>query len=130
MYAEDSFFTLTSTGRAGVLTMSLALALLMVGLVRVVPLRSAFARVGVAFMLFWLFVWLSPQAYYQLYRLLFDGLPQHWVIWPPRRPAEALRLLAFSGPETLSAHEQGALGWLMIAAALLRPFLFRRDAAN
>ena len=87
------------------------------------------SRLGAAYLGFWLFVWLSPQVYYQYYRLIFDGLPVQWVVGRPEL-GEAMRLLTFTGPANLSAHGQGVLGWAMLCVAFAGNISFRRDAAN
>ncbi len=131
MYENDSFFTLTASGQAGLAALSLGLSVLVLwALWRGTGGRAWPLRIAIALVAFWLFVWVSPQVYYQYYRLIFDGLPAQWVIWPPRGPWEALRLLTFTKPSNLSAHGQGILGWVMIVLASLRNMPFRRDAAN
>ncbi len=120
MYSEDSFFTLTELGQAGLIGLSALLSCGMAALVwLLVRGQAPWARVASGFALFWLFVWLSPQIYYAYYRLIIDGLPQQWVIgWP--QFGEALRYLAFAGPASLSAHGQGVLGWSLLLLALFR----------
>jgi len=70
--------------------------------------------------LFWLFIWLSPQVYYMYYRMIIPDLPLQWVIWPPENPLTAFKYLFFQGPQNLSAHGQGLLGWWLIVAPFLR----------
>lgn len=120
MYSEDSYFTLTPTGQIGLAILSGLLFLLVSAAVwRLTSSHSPFTRVAIAFVAFWLFVWLSPQVYYAYYRLIIDGLPRQWVIgWPPF--GDAVRYLTFTGYPTLSAHAQGLMGWAMISLALLR----------
>ena len=126
MYEGDSFFTLGLLEAAGVLAVS---ALLIVAVLR---LARRFYRGGGlgrrlvwAVALFWVFLWLSPQVYYAYYQIIFHGLPVQLVIgWPPGLET-VVRRLTFAGPATLSAHGQGALGWLLAALAL-RPQWFRR----
>lgn len=117
MYQQDSFFDLSLWGRAGVICISLALFVLFILLARALLRgRPTWLRLIGALGLFWVFVWTSPQAYYQFYHLLFEDLPHQWVIWPPRSPLEAVKLLVFQGPQNLSHHGQGLLGWAMLAA--------------
>ncbi len=124
MYSQDSFFGLTVPGQIGLVFLSSVLFLLMLWVARKVLTRlSVPARVLGALFLFWIFVWCSPQIYYQYYHLLFEGLPYQWVIWPPASPLDALKLLVFQGPQNLSAHSQGILGWCL----LIVPFLKRRS---
>ena len=126
MYDGDSFFTLSLWGRAGLVALSTALGLIWIWfafLLRRLPRISA--AVG-TFGLLWCFASLSPQLYYAYYRLLFDGLPQQWVV-QMAAPSFLWESLTFTGRATLSAHSFGALGWAMLAIAVLWP---RRDAAS
>lgn len=121
MYDQDSFFDLSLAGQCGLVALSFLLSIALLLVAR--PLLRELAiwvRLLGAFGLFWLFVWLSPQVYYEYYRLLFPGLPAQWVIWPPRSPVEALSLLVLQGPHSLSAHGQALLGWSLLAAPFVR----------
>ena len=69
---------------------------------------------------FYLFVWLSPQIYYSYYLILFDGLPLQIVLQQPPSLTEILKLLSFSGQNTLSAHGKSILAYAMLIAAILR----------
>ena len=125
MYQQDSFFDLSFWERVGLVCISAALAVLILLLARALLRdRPLWLRILGALVLFWIFVWASPQVYYTYYRMIIPDLPLQWVIWPPASPVEALRMLVFSGPQNLSAHSQGLLGWALIAA----PFLKRRRA--
>ena len=128
MYANDTFFNLTMAGRAGLVVLSLALLALMIWLaaqiLRKIDLGNRIAtlpaRLAVALALFWLFEWLSPQIYYQYYRLIFDGLPQQVVVkLPPPSPDALVELLTFSGKASLSHHMRGLLGWVLLVMALV-----------
>lgn len=120
MYSQDSFFDLTPWGQVGLACISLTLFVLMVLLARrLLSPYVVWVRIVGAIVLFWLFVWLSPQVYYMYYRFIIPDLPLQWVIWPPRSPIEALQMLGFSYRANLSAHGQGLLGWAMIAAPLI-----------
>lgn len=122
MYREDSFHTLSGAGQIGLVILSIALsaALLWMGW-RLMAGRGLAVRVVIALVLFFGFVWLSPQAYYTYYLTLFDGLPWQNVVKSPPDPGSLLLLLSFQGPQTLSAHSLGGLGWALIAMAALRP---------
>lgn len=74
-------------------------------------------RLLIGLVLFVLFVWLSPQIYYQYYRLIIDGLPAQFVIGWPRGAAHIAELLLFQAEENLSAHGQGLLGWALLVTA-------------
>lgn len=117
MYRQDSFFDLSPWGQAGLVAIS-TLLFLPVLFVAWAFLRShgPVIRLGGALVLFWLFVWLSPQAYYMYYWMIFPDLPLQWVIWPPPGPNKAAHMLLFHYRQNLSAHSQGILGWCVIAA--------------
>ena len=120
MYQQDSFFDLSPLGRVGLVCISTTLFLVVLAAAFfLLRNRQVWARFTGALVLFWLFVWVSPQIYYQYYRLLIEDLPLQWVIWPPRPPSEALSLLFFQGPHNMSAHSQGGLGWSLILVQLL-----------
>ena len=131
MYAQDSFFDLSVWERAVVLCISATLFLLALFAARGLRRgQSVWIRVLGALSIFWVFVWVSPQVYYQYYWLIVPDLPVQWVIWPPPDPQKALSLLFFQGPHNLSAHGKGLLGWALIAAPFLKSFSFRRDGAK
>ncbi len=121
MYENDSFFDLSTWGQIGLACLSLLLfVLFLITAWRLFRDRPVWLRLLGALTLFWVFVWVSPQIYYQYYRILIPTLPVQWVIWPPRSPYEALTLLFFQGPQNLSAHGQAILGWSLVAIALVR----------
>lgn len=121
MYAEDSFFSLTIAGRAGLIVLTLLLFAGSIAVVRVMTrVWATPIRVVAAIMLFWVFVWLSPQIYYLYYMVVFNGLPLQNVIHPPPTPLDIFRLMTFSDYATLSDHGKGIMAWMMIVAALWR----------
>ena len=121
MYSQDSFFDLTLWGRTGLVAISTVLFLLFfLGTWALLRSRPLWFRPPAALVIFWLFVWTSPQVYYQYYRLIIPDLPLQWVIWPPASPLVALDYLFFLGPQNLSAHSQGLLGWSLLAAPFIR----------
>ena len=121
MYAEDSFFTLTQSGQIGLLVLSVALSVAMIGaiyfLTRKLPLLAA---LGMAILGFWAFDWVSPQIYYFYYLTQFDGLPVQNVVRSPTSPQKLLRLIVFQDEPTLSAHGRGILAWTLIVVAIWR----------
>lgn len=120
MYRQDSFFDLSHWGQVGLATLSLSLFVLMVLLARLLLRRyPIWARFFGALVMFWVFVWFSPQIYYMYYRLVIPDLPLQWVIWPSRDPLRPLKMLFFAYQHNLSAHGQGLLGWATILAAVL-----------
>ena len=119
-YDGDSFFTLSMAGRVGLLLLSAALSVLFIVLShRVARGWPVAVRPILALLLFWLFVWLSPQVYYLYYRFLIPDLPLQWVLKTPPGPLDIVRLLIFQGRETLSDHGKALLGWGLIAAAVI-----------
>lgn len=123
MYLQDSFFDLSQLGRVGLLCISTVLFLsVLILTTKFLATKSTLLKVLGALFIFWLFVWVSPQIYYMYYRTIFEDLPLQWVIWPVESPKVALEYLTFQGPQNLSAHSQGLMGWVLIAA----PFLPKR----
>ena len=120
MYAGDSFYTLGLIEAAGLIVVTVLMAVGMLALARRVCRGGLGRRVGVAAALFWVFLWLSPQVYYVYYQLVFEGLPVQIVIgWPPGVEM-VVRRLFFAGPATLAAHGQGVLVWLLAVVAVRR----------
>ena len=123
MYQQDSFFDLSQWERVGLVCISAMLAILFLfASYRLLRNKPILIRLSGALILFWVFVWVSPQIYYTYYRMIIPDLPLQWVIWPPASPVDALRMMVFSGPQNLSAHSQGILGWVLLVA----PFLWRQ----
>jgi len=121
MYRQDSFFDLTTWGQIGLACLSITLALVVFFAARrILKNQSVWIRVVGALVLFWLFIWVSPQIYYTYYLTIFPDLPLQWVIWPPESPTVAFQYLLFQGPHNLSAHSQGILGWSLILAPFIR----------
>jgi len=96
---------------------------------RMMALRGPAARAGIAMSLFYLFVWLSPQAYYAYYLTVFDSLIWQNVIKPPPL-GSVFEILTFQGPATLSAHFKGLLGWALIMVALVVPRFQHHDRSS
>jgi len=121
LYDSDSFFTLSGPQQIGLFVLSavlfgVCLALSWrLGRGRPLPLRLILSAA-----VFFGFVWLSPQIYYQYYRLIIDGLPAQLVIGWPQGVGHLARLLTFQSDANLSAHSQGLLGWTLIAIAVIR----------
>lgn len=127
MYQGDSFFTLTGGQQAGLVILSTGLMALTVITSRQLGRGTIIYRLGAALLVFYLFVWVSPQVYYQYYRLIIDGLPAQWVIGAPPGLPRIARLLLFQDTPNLSNHAQGLLGWGLLLLALLRRKAVRRD---
>ena len=123
MYLQDSFFDLSQWGRIGLVCISTFLFLsVFVITAKLLAKKPVWFKISGALFIFWLFVWVSPQIYYMYYRTIFEDLPLQWVIWPVESPKVALEYLTFQGPQNLSAHSQGLMGWVLIAT----PFLPKR----
>jgi len=121
MYLQDSFFDLSPWGRLGLIVISTCLFLFTAFITRaVLNNKPVWLSILGSLGIFVLFVCLSPQVYYMCYRILIDGLPLQWVIKPIEAPLAALKYLTFQGPENLSAHSQGLLGWFLIVAPFLK----------
>lgn len=124
MYEGDSLFTLTVPGQIGLLLLSISLTVGVLALTWLLTKRRAIGwRLGIAAILFYLFIWISPQIYYQYYLLIIDGLPWQIVVKSPPGPAHLAELLSFTFRPNLSAHSKGALGWALLALAIFRPRL-------
>ncbi|MEM6662119.1 MAG: hypothetical protein AAF666_08065 [Pseudomonadota bacterium] len=131
MYSQDSFFDLSPWGQVGLLCISTVLCLATVfGSIYLLRRQRLLVRLSGALMLFWVFVWASPQIYYQYYILIIPDLPWQWVIWPPASPRDAFELLFFQGPQNLSAHSQGLLGWSLLGAQVTLFFRSRRTQGD
>jgi len=121
MYTQDSFFDLTLWGRIGLVGISAVLFLLMLFAAwRALSGMPFWLRIISALGLFYVFVWVSPQIYYMYYRMIIPDLPLQWVIWPRPNIWDAMEMLIFQGPQNLSAHSQGLLGWAIVAVAIFR----------
>jgi len=129
MYEYDSFFTLSWFGRIGLLLVSGILAFGVCGLAAWgARIAKTWRALFVGLAVFWGFIWLSPQVYYQYYRMIIADLPQQWVIKMPPSAYELLTILTFQGSANLATHTAALLGWGLLALATY--IGFRRSAAN
>lgn len=120
MYDGDTFFSLTMAGRFGLAFLAVGLAALTAAVfIKATSNMSWPVRLLLAPVFLWIFVWLSPQAFYLYYMALFDDLPLHNVVQSPPRPSEIMHLLSFTGKTDLSHHATGLLGWGLIVLAFL-----------
>lgn len=121
MYGGDSFFTLTGAEKIGLVLLSLGLSAVSLFVAWLASRRFPLpVRIVIALTLFAAFIWLSPQVYYQYYRMIIDGLPAQIVIKRPVGFLELARTLAFQRDASLAVHSQGILGWALIGVAALR----------
>ena len=115
MYDGDSFYTLSGLGRIGLVILSVTITFALLWLAMKLTKRLILPlRILVAAVLFFAFVWLSPQVYYTYYMTLFEGLPWQAVVKDPPSWRRLIGLMTFSGQANLSAHSQGVLGWLLL----------------
>ncbi|KAJ55495.1 hypothetical protein ACMU_12440 [Actibacterium mucosum KCTC 23349] len=120
MYEQDSFFTLSAPHQFGLLCLSAVFATGMVAAAWQLKRWPRVVAVPLAVVLVWVFTWISPQGYYQYYRSIIDGLPAQWVVGAPPGLGTLWALLSFRGPDTLSAHSLGVMGWIVIIVATIR----------
>lgn len=120
LYERDSFFDLSLWGQVGLTFISTCLAVMMILSARRLLRRHPVPwRIAGALLMFWLFVWLTPQVYYEYYRTIIPDLPLQWVIRSPPSALRVLETLTFRGPQTLAQHGQALLGWILIALQLV-----------
>lgn len=118
IYAGDSLFTLNAPSAVLLVGMALTMAVLALWLVRFLARRQIWpARLMIALVAIYLYEWLSPQVFYEYYRLLFPDLPAQWAARPPG-PFALGRLMTFTDQANLSFHSRGVLAWLFILVAL------------
>lgn len=124
MYAEDTFFHLSLTGRVGLVVISGAMGALCLWGAWALGRRARWpARVLAGLGIFCVFEWLAPQVHYLWYRQVIDGLPLQWVIgrWPD--PSAVWRVMGFQTPPSLSAHGRAGLGWTVLVVAIAAPWI-------
>lgn len=120
MYQEDSFFSLSSLGQIGLGFVSVALSLAVLAIAwRLMRGRRIIMRLGIATIIFFLFVWLSPQVFYTYYIFIFNEVSWQNVIKRPPTPFSLAQYISFQGRATLSAHSKGILFWALIVLALI-----------
>ena len=135
MYAGDSFYGLSAAGQGGLMVLSSLLALAAIACVLALfrLSKSLGLRMISALVVFWVFLWLSPQIYYLYYQITLDDLPWQIVIGGLPNPAALIELLLFGGPATLAGHAKGVLGWTLFIlgplAAAKASGISRSDAA-
>ena len=129
-YANDSYWTLSKGGRIGVLAIStVGLALFFVSLawksriilgLRAQISATAWVLFDIAFgwLAFGVLHTISPQLFYSFYRLIFDYLPNQWVI-DSILDVETLSLIAqLSSGGSLSDHLAGVALWAIVPFTL------------
>ena len=130
MYDQDSFFTLGTLGKLGLMTLSVLMFLVIIWSMTRFCAHWHIKLAG-ALISFYFFVWLSPPIYYTYDLFIFDGLPLQNVIAGPPTLLGIFRLMTFTDQNSMSAHGLGLLGWTMIVASQLSQYSQKcRDAAN
>ena len=134
MFESDSYFVLPLWAAAGLAIVSAVFAFLTLYSANHVHRRCPKWSTGIAIALhsalallvFWLFIWLSPQGYYAYYIAIIESLIWHNVIdWPPA-PSDLILLVTFTGARTLAEISQGILAWLLIVQAFY--FAMRKNS--
>jgi len=119
LYQNDSFYSLSTFGQLGLVFLSLLLCLgLMWVLCRLSRGRSVMVSVLLSLVLFYLFVWLSPQIYYSYYWLIMENLPVQNVIKRPPSFYKIADFMFFQGRATYSNHAKGLMNLAMISLAV------------
>lgn len=125
---QDSFHTLSTSGRIGLVLLSVLLVLLALVLVRAVDrsfpgswkaimpgsVSALLIRIGAALFLIWALMMVAPQIYYLYYLTLFPDLPAQWVIRPGRSFALLLEVFTLTGKPTYAAVFTGIVGWTLL----------------
>ncbi len=132
-HAEDSLFTLPAWQQGLVILLTLVLAvaslqlalscaLLLRRLAGSRPVTRVIALVGNLALLLLLFASLLPlvpQLFYQLYRALFLGLPQQWVVASPLDWSPFWHGIALAPGSSLSQVAVGLTFWSLVLPSLL-----------
>jgi hypothetical protein len=125
-YPQDSFWTLSTSGRIGVVAISsigigLVFALLAWKTRRILRIKAQISAtawtlfdIAIGVVLFGVIHTVSPQIFYSFYRLIFPNLPNQWVIdaiWD----ADGLRAVAtLAEGGTLADHLAGIVLWAIV----------------
>ncbi|MEJ6397101.1 hypothetical protein [Yoonia sp. 208BN28-4] len=124
-YADDSFWTLTTAGRAGVIAITVSgLALVLWIAQKLTPtfaklpfLAAAILHSVAALAIFAVIYGVSPQVFYSFYQIIFPDLPAQWVISPATalsRLGDAIDLIT---APNLSDDIAGLTFWTLIPFA-------------
>lgn len=119
MYSEDTFLHLTVPGCIGLIYISLFLSAFTVGIYWKISIRFELPiKLLLALVFTWMFIWISPQAYYFYYIQIISDLPLQNVIQTSPSFSEVSNTIAFSGQSNLSNHGKGIVFWAMMLIAL------------
>ena len=125
---RDSLFTLTSAQITGLMVVNVLVGALVLFMsimatrylrqANTVALRFGFIS-ALSALLYFAFVWLSPQVYYLYYQTIIPGLPAQWVIKSlPETIFTATESLAMGPHGSLSDHSKGWLGRFLLFSSL------------
>ena len=131
-YPGDSIFTLSLFGRVGLIALTVLLVLLLITLSQLKSrwLQHAprtWSGSGVTMMVFdvmlttLLFIMaltLVPQLYYSYYQLLFEGLPQQWIV-KPLPLASIWHSVRVPREASMALHTIGLCGWWLLIVVVL-----------
>jgi len=121
-YGNDTFFHLSAWGGAGLIVLSAMLAAGVVAFYfRVHTKLKTGGKITLAFVLTYLFVWLSPQIYYLYFATMTHDLPLQSIIGLPPSPTDIVWLVLFRQEPTLANHAQALLFWFMLTLAFGLP---------
>lgn len=129
MYAEDALFTLTNLQITGVLTIATCLGAVFVGLVILIARGAWPMRLFVGSLAALAFEWLSPQVFYEYYRVIIPNLPRQSVLGAPDLVG-FLNVISFRDTASLSAHGRGVFYLFLLIVSLCATRRCRRNAAN
>ncbi len=141
-YSGDSFFTLDTNGRIGLilLTAVLTTALLLLCVLKTRTLLSFRSRhwkrgrlltlamdVAGTIALAYLALYLAPQFFYLYFQFIIEGLPHQLVIgWPPSL-RDFIRLTLSVSPASLSLHLQGLTVRTLVILTILLHIVPKTD---
>ena len=129
MYSEDSLFTLTPPQILGVLGIAIGLGALFLWLVVRMARGPWPLRLLVGLLAALAFDWLSPQVFYEYYRLILPDLPQQIVVGPVD-VMEFSRVITFRDTPSLSTHGRGVFYAILVIVSVFATRRPRRNAAN
>jgi len=120
LYVNDSFSTLTTIQQVGLLLVSVVLlGLTLWGAHYAMKDKNLGLRLVIAALIFFCFLWLSPQIYYAYYQILWPDLPWQMIIKDPPSLSYMFELVTFSGRSTTSWHARGVVGVSLLILAIV-----------
>ena len=125
-YPTDSFWTLATSGRLGVIAIStIGLGAMFAGLAwktrRVLQIKTQVSAtawmlfdMAAGCLIFGIIHTISPQVFYSFYRLIFDGLPNQWVIDTLFDRARMQAIAALPANANMADHLAGVILWAVV----------------